>query len=159
MWGYLTEGQGPLSAVLWRRGPGGILEVGKLLEGEDFFWTSGRNDETKGKNSKQVNEFIPVFLNSKQSLVLPPLFAEPALSRIPQAASSLPAILGPGRSPASRRTPSGFPSLAELFFASHSERSTPRAAGSTPRSHTRPGLRTGEGVGDPLTRGKLPLGQ
>lgn len=105
MWGYLTEGQGPLSAVLWRRGPGGVLEVGKLLEGEDFFWTSGRNDETKGKNSKQVNEFIPVFLNSKQSLILPPLFAEPAPSRIPQAASSLPAILGPGRSPASRRTP------------------------------------------------------
>lgn len=163
VWGAIfTKGQGNLFADLWRTGPGGVLGVGKILEGGDFFWTSGRNDETKGKNSKQVNEFMLVFVNSEQGLissVFPLLFAEPALSRIPQAASSLPAVLGPGHSPASRRTPrSPLLRLSCSLPATRRVRLCARQAAPL-GSHTHPGLRRGEGVGEPPTRGKLPLGR
>lgn len=113
--------------------------MGKILEGGDFFWTSGRNDETKGKNSKQVNEFMLVFVNSEQSLISSvfPLVCRTSTKQDSPSCFITPCC--PGSRTFSGLTPdSAFPSSpAELFFASHSESPTTRAAGSTPRlSHS-----------------------
>lgn len=105
------EGTRTLLCSSWERswegrgtGVGGwyILEVGTSsgLQGEMM--------KPKGNDSKQISEFILVFVSSKWSLIrsVPSrLLAEPASGRILQAASSLPAILRPGHSPASPRNP------------------------------------------------------
>lgn len=162
VWGISSQKDGETSGqffggedleVSWGWGRSWKVGISSGLQGEMM--------KPKGKiQSRLMNSCWYSWIQSRvSSAPSSRLFAEPALSRIPQAASSLPAVLGPGHSPASRRTPRS-PLLRLSCSLPATRRVRLPARQAAPHgSHTHPGLRRGEGVGEPPTRGKLPLGR